>query len=118
MEHNLKRKIMNTSFSIDNSLDGFDMTFAGMIEDREDYKHSQYITDTFIDKIKLTKLEDRIYRVWRKSGDLQEVADITGTKPNTVDNVIQRVRRKMTRYVENKKLSHRDFGELYDYDWR
>lgn len=100
----LKHHPLNSYVSLEETLPGdAQMTREDMLEDPEDISPLEYIIDRegmkeYLDYIRkvLSPLEQTILITYLEGHSYREIAEITGRDVKSVDNAIQRIRKKLS----------------------
>ena len=80
-----------------------DIITASMVTNPEELIISKEELKNIEDKINklLSELEQEVLGLYLNGKSYQEIADIIGKEPKSIDNALQRVKRKLEKHLEN-----------------
>lgn len=80
-----------------------DIITASMVTNPEELIISKEELKNIEDKINklLSELEQEVLGLYLNGKTYQEIADIIGKEPKSIDNALQRVKRKLEKHLEN-----------------
>lgn len=107
-----KHKPLNESYSLDKSVfdEGDDFTYMDTYKDRSIVSPENLIIDNenkrsleLAIEDKLSALEKRVLSLYLKGKTYTEIAKIIGREDKSIDNTLQRIKRKVEKIVEERR---------------
>ena len=104
-----KHAPLNQSVSLDHPFFGSDSYLSGAIdrsvEDPEQLIADRDYVESVLGSTRLSALEAKVLGYYLDGLSCQEIAQIVGKSPKSVDNAVQRVRRKTAQQLQSREFS-------------